>query len=171
MNTFGQLLRLTTAGESHGPAITAILDGFPAGITIDFDALQATMNTRRPGQGGATSPRCEHDHVELLSGVFDGVSTGSPITISIANTDVRSADYEQFKHIYRPSHADFTYQTKYGIRDYRGGGRASARETALRVAAGALAQMALDQLGIKVFAYTSRIGNVSLDLPLEAIHF
>ena len=171
MNTFGQLLRLTTAGESHGPAITAILDGFPAGITIDFDALQATMNTRRPGQGGATSPRCEHDHVELLSGVFDGVSTGSPITISIANTDVRSADYEQFKHIYRPSHADFTYQTKYGIRDYRGGGRASARETALRVAAGALAQMALDQLGIKVFAYTSRIGSVSLDLPLEAIDF
>lgn len=169
MNTFGNALRLTTAGESHGPAITAILDGFPAGVAIDFDALQTAMDTRRPGQGGATSPRRETDRVELLSGVFEGRSTGTPITIHIANTDARPADYESLKHVYRPSHADFTYQAKYGIRDYRGGGRASARETALRVAAGALAQMALDKLGVKIHAYTRQIGSVELDLPMEAL--
>lgn len=171
MNTFGHILRLTTAGESHGPAITAILDGFPAGVAIDLDAIQAAMDTRRPGMGGGTSARREADRVQLLSGVFDGRSTGAPITIQIANTDARPADYDQLRNVYRPSHADFTYQAKYGIRDHRGGGRASARETALRVAAGAIAQQALDTMGVQVYAYTSRIGSVALDLPLEAIDF
>lgn len=171
MNTFGHILRLTTAGESHGPAITAILDGFPAGVAIDIDSIQAAMDTRRPGQGGATSARREADRVQLLSGVFEGRSTGAPITIQIANTDARPADYEPLRNVYRPSHADFTYQAKYGIRDHRGGGRASARETALRVAAGAIARLALDKMGVQVYAYTSRIGSVALDLPLEAIDF
>ncbi len=161
MNTFGHILRLTTAGESHGPAMTAILDGFPAGIAIDRDMLNEYMKQRRPGGGNpGTSARREADRVEILSGVFEGISTGTPITLMIRNEDARSADYDALRDVYRPSHADYTYEAKYGIRDHRGGGRSSARETALRVAAGALADMALRPLGITVDARIDSIGGL-----------
>lgn len=164
MNTFGHILRLTTAGESHGPAMTAILDGFPAGIAIDRDLLDKYMKQRRPGSGSAgTSARREADRVEILSGVFEGVSTGTPITLMIRNEDARSADYDALRDVYRPSHADYTYEAKYGLRDHRGGGRSSARETALRVAAGALAGMALRRLGITVDARVDSIGGYAAD--------
>lgn len=162
MNTFGHILRLTTAGESHGPAMTAILDGFPAGIAINRDLLDEYMRQRRPCGGTAgTSARRESDSVEILSGVFEGVSTGTPITLMIRNEDARSADYDVLRDVYRPSHADYTYEAKYGIRDHRGGGRSSARETALRVAAGALADMALRRLGIAVDARIDSIGGIA----------
>ena len=154
-NRIGNLFSLTSFGESHGPAIGGVIDGMPAGVKIDMEQLQREMARRRPGQGGATSARNEADEVEILSGIMDGVTLGTPIGFIIRNRDQRSEDYDHLKDVYRPSHADFTYQTKYGIRDHRGGGRASARETAARVVAGALAKQALSQLGITITASSS----------------
>lgn len=169
MNTFGTILRLTTAGESHGRAIIGILDGMPAGVKIDMKAIEAEMGARRPGSGapGATARR-ESDRVELLSGVIDGVTLGTPIAISIANTDTRPVDYDAMRDVYRPSHADYTYYAKYGVRDHRGGGRSSARETAVRVAAGAIAIQALDAMGVSIKAYTYSIGDISTPAGCEA---
>lgn len=162
-NTFGHIFRLTTFGESHGKGIGGIIDGFPAGIKIDTDFVQAELNRRKPGQSALTTSRKEDDKVEWMSGIFEGTSTGCPIGFVVWNEQQRSADYEHMKDTFRPSHADFTYFQKYGIRDYRGGGRTSARETVSRVVAGALAKLALKQLGIRIRAYTSQVGNISLD--------
>lgn len=163
MNSIGQLLRLTTFGESHGTAIGGVLDGFPAGIAIDEDFVRAEMCRRRPGQSAITTQRNEQDEVQFLSGIFEGRSTGTPIAFMIANSNSRSNDYGNLREAYRPSHADYVYDCKYGIRDYRGGGRSSARETAVRVCAGALAKLALRQLGISVQAYTSQVGEIGLE--------
>lgn len=162
-NTFGTALRLTSFGESHGRAVGGILDGFPAGINIDFDFLQAEMQRRRPGQSALASPRNEADKVEFLSGIYEGTSIGSPIAFVVYNKDVKSSDYEHLKDTFRPSHADFTYQEKYGVRDHRGGGRSSARETLARVVGGALAKMMLRHYNIDITAYVSSIGTI--DLP------
>lgn len=163
MNSIGQLLRLTTFGESHGTAIGGVLDGFPAGIVIDEDFVRAEMCRRRPGQSAITTQRNEQDEVQFLSGIFEGRSTGTPIAFMIANSNSRSNDYGNLREAYRPSHADYVYDCKYGVRDYRGGGRSSARETAVRVCAGALAKLALRQLGISVQAYTSQVGEIGLE--------
>ena len=151
-NTFGHLFRLTTFGESHGEAIGGVIDGMPAGIDIDMDFIQQELNRRRPGQSVLTTSRQEADKVELLSGVFEGKSTGTPIGFLVRNTNQHSNDYDNLRDVFRPSHADFTYYIKYGIRDHRGGGRASARETACRVVAGALAKQALITMGININA-------------------
>lgn len=163
MNKFGNIYSVTTFGESHGPAIGGVIEGMPAGIHIDTDRLQRAMNRRRPGQSEIVTGRNERDETELLSGIFNGVTTGTPIGFIIRNTDHRSGDYEEMRHKFRPSHADFTYYAKYGIRDYRGGGRASARETAARMVGGALAAQALDTTGIKIYAYTSQVGDITID--------
>lgn len=163
MNSIGQLLRLTTFGESHGTAIGGVLDGFPVGIVIDEDFVRAEMCRRRPGQSAITTQRNEQDEVQFLSGIFEGRSTGTPIAFMIANSNSRSNDYGNLREAYRPSHADYVYDCKYGIRDHRGGGRSSARETAVRVCAGALAKLALRQLGISVQAYTSQVGEIGLE--------
>lgn len=163
MNTFGNILRLTTFGESHGSAMGGVVDGFPAGINIDLDALQDEVARRRPGQGMMTTSRNESDRVEILSGLFEGYTTGAPIAFIVRNEDHHSGDYEALRHILRPSHADYTYLAKYGIRDHRGGGRASARETLCRVVGGALARQALTLKGIKVNAYTSQVADVRLE--------
>jgi len=165
-NTFGTIFRLTTFGESHGAALGGIIDGCPAGLLIDLDFIQGELNRRRPGQSEFTSPRNESDRVELLSGVFEGKSTGSPIAFIVRNKDQQSHDYDHLRDAYRPSHADYTYDSKYGFRDYRGGGRSSARETLSRVAGGAVAKLLLDQSGIKVKAYVSSIGNVYIENEL-----
>ena len=151
-NRIGNLFSLTSFGESHGPAIGGIVDGMPAGVKIDMEQLQREVARRRPGNGGVSSSRNETDEVEILSGIMDGVTLGTPIGFIIRNRDQRTEDYEHLKDVYRPSHADYTYQAKFGIRDCRGGGRASARETAARVVAGALAKQALLQLGITITA-------------------
>lgn len=163
MNSFGQLLRLTTFGESHGAAVGGVLDGFPAGVVIDEDFIRGEMQRRRPGQSAITTQRNEQDEVQFLSGIFEGRSTGTPIAFVIANNNNRSGDYENLRDAYRPSHADYVYDCKYGVRDHRGGGRSSARETAVRVCAGALAKLALKQLGISVRAFTSQVGTIVLD--------
>ncbi len=163
MNTIGNIFRLTTAGESHGPAMTGIIDGMPAGVTVSPEMIALEMSRRRPGSSANVSQRNEKDEVTILSGIYNGVTTGAPIAFTISNDDARSEDYEHLRDVYRPSHADFTYQAKYGIRDHRGGGRASARETALRVVAGVFAMAALESKGISVGAYTGRIGNVKLE--------
>lgn len=163
MNTFGNIFTLTTFGESHGTAIGGVVDGMPAGIEIDVDFIQSELNRRRPGQSSITTSRQEGDVVELLSGVFDGRSTGCPIGFIVRNTNQHSQDYENMRQLFRPSHADFTYQKKYGNRDHRGGGRSSARITISRVVAGALAKLALRQLGIQIHAYTSQVGNIQLE--------
>lgn len=160
MNTFGTLLRLTTFGESHGTAIGGVLDGYPAGVEIDTEFVRRQMRRRRPGQSAVTTARNEADEVEFLSGIFEGRSTGTPIAFVIYNSNNRSSDYDNLRHVYRPSHADYVYDVKYGVRDHRGGGRSSARETAVRVCAGALAMLALNERGIKVRAYTSQVGNI-----------
>ncbi len=165
MNSFGTILRLTTFGESHGTAIGGVLDGFPAGVLIDEDFVRVQMQRRRPGQSAVTTSRNEADEVQFLSGVFEGRSTGTPIAFVIANSNNRSNDYENLRNTYRPSHADYVYDVKYGVRDHRGGGRSSARETAVRVCAGALAKLALKQKGITVQAYTSQVGCIKLDKP------
>jgi len=162
-NTFGNVFTLTTFGESHGIAIGGIVDGFPAGIDIDLDFVQKELNRRRPGQSHITTGRNEPDRVEFLSGIFEGKSTGTPIAFEVRNTNQHSQDYENMRSLFRPSHADFTYYSKYGIRDHRGGGRSSARITVARCVAGALAKLALRQLGISVWAYTSQVGNIALD--------
>lgn len=162
MNTFGNIFRLTTFGESHGPAIGGVIDGFPAGITVDTDFIQSELDRRKPGQSALTTARKEGDKVEFLSGIFEGRSTGCPIGFIVRNENQHSADYENMRRLFRPSHADYTYQTKYGIRDYRGGGRTSARETVARVVGGAMAKLALRKYGISVMAYTSQVGPIAL---------
>ena len=162
-NSFGNILRLTSFGESHGKGIGGVIDGFPAGIRIDMDFVQAELNRRRPGQSLITTARKEGDKVEFLSGIFEGKSTGCPIGFIVWNENQHSSDYDNMKEVYRPSHADYTYKVKYGIRDYRGGGRSSARETISRVVAGALAKQALRQLGVRITAYTSQVGPIRLE--------
>lgn len=162
MNTFGEIFRLTTFGESHGPAIGGVIDGMPAGIGIDLDFVQRELDRRRPGQSALTTPRKESDRVEILSGLFEGKTTGTPIGFIIRNENQHSADYDNLRDAFRPSHADYTYYNKYGIRDHRGGGRASARETAARCVAGAFAKIALQTQGISVKAYTSQVGAIAL---------
>jgi chorismate synthase len=162
-NTFGKLFRITTFGESHGKAIGVIVDGCPAGIAIDEDFIQSELSRRKPGQSKIVTQRKESDTAQILSGVFEGYSTGTPIGMVIYNADARSKDYSHIADKFRPSHADFTYHEKYGQRDYRGGGRSSARETAARVAAGAIAKLMLQQMDIKVQAYVSQVGHLTLD--------
>ncbi|MBQ8463371.1 MAG: chorismate synthase [Prevotella sp.] len=161
-NTIGTLFTLTTFGESHGPAIGGVVDGMPAGITVDMDFIQSELNRRRPGQSRLTTSRQEPDQVELLSGVFEGKTTGCPIGFIVRNQNQHSQDYENLRTLFRPSHADFTYHYKYGTRDHRGGGRSSARITISRVVAGALAKLVLRQQGITVQAYTSQVGPIAL---------
>jgi len=163
VNTFGQIFRLTTFGESHGEAIGGVVDGMPAGIDIDVDFIQSELARRRPGQSNITTSRQEPDQVELLSGVFEGRSTGCPIGFIVRNQNQHSSDYDNMRQLFRPSHADYTYYYKYGTRDHRGGGRSSARITISRCVAGALAKLALRQLGITVQAYTSQVGNIALE--------
>ena len=163
MNTFGQIFRLTTFGESHGDAIGGVVDGMPAGIEIDVDFIQQELNRRRPGQSSITTSRQEADQVELLSGVFEGRSTGCPIGFIVRNQNQHSHDYDNMRELFRPSHADYTYYYKYGTRDHRGGGRSSARITISRCVAGALAKLALRQLGISIYAYTSQVGDIALE--------
>lgn len=162
-NTFGNTFTLTTFGESHGEAIGGVVDGMPAGIDVDIDFIQSELNRRRPGQSKITTSRNEPDQVELLSGVFEGRSTGSPIGFIVRNTNQHSNDYENMRNVFRPSHADYTYYYKYGLRDHRGGGRSSARITISRCVGGALAKLALRKLGISVQAYTSQVGRLALE--------
>ena len=163
MNSLGEIFRLTTFGESHGEAVGGVVDGMPAGIDIDMEFIQSELNRRRPGQSAITTSRQEADKVELLSGVFEGKSTGCPIGFIVRNTNQHSNDYENMRNLFRPSHADYTYYQKYGIRDHRGGGRSSARITISRCVAGALAKLVLRQMGISIQAYTSQVGNIVLD--------
>jgi chorismate synthase len=160
-NSFGQLFRITTFGESHGEAIGVIIDGCPALLDVDLDYIQGELDKRRPGQSKITTQRKESDTVKILSGVFEGKTTGTPIAMLIPNEDQRSKDYIHNVDIFRPSHADYTYQVKYGVRDHRGGGRSSARETAARVAAGALAKLLLKTQGIEVVAHVSSVGKIN----------
>ena len=162
-NSFGNIFRLTSFGESHGKGVGGVIDGFPSGITIDEEFVQQELNRRRPGQSILTTARKEADKVEFLSGIFEGKSTGCPIGFIVWNENQHSNDYNNLKEVYRPSHADYTYKVKYGIRDHRGGGRSSARETISRVVAGALAKLALRQLGISITAYTSQVGAIKLE--------
>ncbi len=168
-NSFGKLFKLTTFGESHGVAIGGIIDGCPAGLTLDFDAIQNELNRRKPGQSDIVTQRKEPDTVEFLSGIFEGKTTGTPIGFTIHNTNQKSKDYSHIKDTYRPSHADYTYDQKYGTRDYRGGGRSSARETASRVVAGAIAKQILKD--IKINAYTSSVGDIYLEKPYQDLDF
>ena len=162
MNSIGSLFRLTTFGESHGAAIGGVIDGMPAGIEVDMAFIQSELARRKPGQSNLTTARKEEDEVELLSGIFEGKTTGCPIGFLVRNTNQHSEDYENMRDVFRPSHADFTYEQKYGIRDYRGGGRSSARETISRVVGGAFAKLALRQLGISIQAYTQQVGDIVL---------
>jgi chorismate synthase len=169
-NSYGTLFKISTFGESHGPAIGVIIDGCPAGLTLDEAFIQTELDRRKPGQSKITTQRKEDDTFKILSGVFEGKTTGTPLTIVIENQDQRSKDYSHIAEAFRPSHADYTYEAKYGIRDYRGGGRSSARETAARVAAGAVAKLLLQRLGVTIQAYVSQVGEIkaphytSLDL-------
>ncbi|MCK7590949.1 chorismate synthase [Subsaxibacter sp. CAU 1640] len=168
-NTFGTLFKLTTFGESHGPAIGGVIDGCPSGIKLDMDAIQNELKRRKPGQSEIVTQRKEPDTVEFLSGIFEGKTTGTPIGFTIKNTNQKSRDYSHIKDVYRPSHADYTYEKKYGIRDYRGGGRSSARETACRVVAGAIAKQVLKD--ITITAYTSSVGDLFLEKPYQDLDF
>ncbi len=161
-NSFGHIFRLTSFGESHGPAIGGVIDGMPAGIAVDMDFIQNELNRRRPGQSQLTTARKEADELEVLSGVFEGKTTGQPIGFIVRNQNQHSDDYENLRNVFRPSHADFTYWQKYGIRDHRGGGRSSARETISRVVAGAFAKLVLRDLGITIQAYTQQVGDIAL---------
>lgn len=165
MNSFGHILRLTSFGESHGKAIGGVLDGFPAGIMIDAEFVQQYLDRRKPGQSELTTARREEDTVQFLSGIFENTSTGSPIAFLIPNADQRSGDYDTLKNIYRPSHADYTYAQKYGLRDHRGGGRSSARETAVRVTAGALVIHWLRRQGIRFYAYVKQVYTIAVPVP------
>ena len=160
---------MTTFGESHGPAIGGVLEGFPAGIEIDFSLVARDMARRRPGQSSLTTPRSEEDQVEFLSGIFEGRSLGTPIAFMIRNKDTRSGDYDALKEVYRPSHADYTWEMKFGRRDHRGGGRSSARETAARVAAGALAKMLLARAGVEILAWVSAVGPLESQVDLASV--
>ena len=168
-NTFGKIFRLTTFGESHGEAIGGIIDGCPPGITLDFDAIRNEMQRRKPGQSAIVTQRKEEDEVHFLSGIFEGKTTGTPIGFTILNTNQKSKDYSEIKDTYRPSHADYVYEKKYGIRDYRGGGRSSARETASRVVAGAIAKQIIPE--IKVTAFVSSVGDIFIDKPYQELDF
>lgn len=161
-NTFGNIFTLTTFGESHGPAVGGVVDGMPAGIDIDLDFIQSELDRRRPGQSAITTSRKEADRVGLLSGVFEGKSTGCPIGFVVYNTNQHSQDYENMRNLFRPSHADYSYYNKYGVRDHRGGGRSSARITISRCVAGALAKLALRHIGISIQAYTSQVGHIAI---------
>lgn len=162
-NTFGNIFTLTTFGESHGQGIGGVIDGMPAGIEVDLDFIQQELNRRRPGQSKVTTSRNEADQVQILSGVFEGKTTGVPIGFVIFNKNQHSKDYDNMRELFRPSHSDYTYYNKYGLRDHRGGGRSSARITISRVVAGAFAKMALRQLGVTIQAYTTQVGNIELD--------
>lgn len=162
-NTFGKIFTLTSFGESHGVGIGGVIDGFPAGIPVELDFIQQELNRRKPGQSKITTDRKEADQVEFLSGIFEGKSTGCPIAFLVRNTNQHSSDYDNLREVFRPSHADFTYTQKYGIRDHRGGGRSSARETIARCVGGALAKLALKELGISIQAYTSQVGTIALE--------
>lgn len=168
-NSFGRIFKLTTFGESHGLAIGGILDGCPAGIKLDFNAIAAEMNRRKPGQSSIVTQRKEDDEVKFLSGIFEGKTTGTPIGFFIENTDSKSKDYSHIKDTYRPSHADFTYDKKYGFRDYRGGGRSSARESANWVVAGAIAKQLIPE--IKINAFVSSVGAIFIDKPYQDLDF
>lgn len=165
MNTFGNIYRLTSFGESHGAAIGGVVDGIPAGIPIDVEAIQHQLNRRRPGQSAITTARDEKDCLEILSGIFEGKTLGTPVGFIVRNSDQHSADYDNMRDVFRPSHADFAYQMKYGVRDHRGGGRSSARVTLPQVVYGAIAAQVLAQRGIKATAYTSAVGPISLGRP------
>ena len=165
MNSFGTIFTFTGFGESHGPAIGGVIDGMPAGVAIDLGEVQRQLDRRRPGQSAITTSRSEADRVEILSGLMEGVTTGAPVGFIIRNSDQRPADYSQLAEAFRPSHADYTYTAKYGLRDHRGGGRASARETATRVVAGAFAHQALAAMGVTIEAYTSQVGHLTLSEP------
>ena len=168
-NIFGQAFKISTFGESHGKAIGVILDGCPAGLPIDESFIQNELDRRRPGQSNIVTQRKESDIVHILSGVFEGKATGTPIAMVIYNADARSKDYSHIADKFRPSHADFTYQAKYGLRDYRGGGRSSARETAARVAAGAIAKLFLNEQNIQLAAYVSQVGKMTLEVPYQKL--
>ena len=168
-NSFGNLLRVTTFGESHGAAIGGVIDGFPAGVEIDFEAVQEELNRRKPGQSKIVTQRKEPDTVEFLSGVFEGKTTGTSIGFIIRNTNQKSKDYNHNTNVYRPSHADYTYDKKYGLRDHRGGGRSSARETANWVVAGALAKQFISQININ--AFTSSVGDIFMEKPYQDVDF
>jgi len=168
-NTFGKIFKLTTFGESHGEAIGGIIDGCPAGITIDFDAVTKDMQRRKPGQSAIVTQRKEEDEVQFLSGIFEGKTTGTPIGFIIPNTNQKSNDYSHIKDTYRPSHADYVYEKKYGIRDYRGGGRSSARETASRVVGGAIAKQLIPEMRIN--AFVSSVGDIFIDKPYQDLDF
>ena len=170
-NTYGKKLTITTFGESHGKAIGVTIDGCPAGLVIDEEFIQSELDRRKPGQSKITTQRKEGDKAEILSGVFEGKSTGTPIAIVIYNQDQKSKDYSHISNKFRPSHADYTYHEKYGVRDYRGGGRSSARETAARVAAGAVAKLFLKQLDVQINAYVSQAGNIKLEKPYTELDF
>ncbi len=170
-NTFGQAFKITTFGESHGVAIGVIVDGCPAGLPIDETFIQKELDRRRPGQSNIVTQRKEEDRVKILSGVFEGKSTGMPIALVIYNADQRSEDYSHIADKFRPSHADFTFFAKYGLRDYRGGGRSSARETAARVAGGAIAKLLLQQLGIQINAYVSQVGHLKVEKSYPHLNF
>jgi chorismate synthase len=160
---YGTLFKLSTFGESHGEAIGGVIDGVPANFLLDLNAIQLALDRRKPGQSSLTTPRKEQDQVQFLSGIFEGKTTGTPIGFIIPNTNVKSSDYDHIKDVFRPSHADFTYQKKYEHRDYRGGGRSSARETACRVVAGAIAKQCLNSIGIQFSTYVSQVGTISLN--------
>lgn len=168
-NSFGKIFKITTFGESHGEALGGIIDGCPPGISIDFDAIENEMKRRKPGQSSIVTQRNENDEVFFYSGIFDGKTTGTPIGFTIPNTNQKSDDYSHIQNTYRPSHADYVYQQKYGIRDYRGGGRSSARETASRVAAGAIAKQVIKN--IKINAFVSSVGTIFLDKPYQDLDF
>lgn len=168
-NSYGTLFKLTTFGESHGEALGGIIDGCPSNITLDFEAIQNEMERRKPGQSAIVTQRKEADEVQFLSGIFEGKTTGTPIGFIIPNTNQKSDDYSHIKDSYRPSHADYVYEKKYGIRDYRGGGRSSARETASRVVAGAIAKQVLPN--IKINAFVSSVGDIFIDKPYQALDF
>ena len=166
---YGKIFQISTFGESHGAAVGVVVTGCPAGVDFDMDFIQSELDRRKPGQSRITTQRKEADSVEVVSGVFEGKTTGTPIAMLVWNGDQRSKDYSHIADQFRPSHADFTYQEKYGVRDYRGGGRSSARETVARVAAGALAKLVLNQLGVKITAYVSQVGTLKLVTPVEQL--
>ncbi len=168
-NTFGEIFRLTSFGESHGPAIGGVIDGCPAGLSIDTELIRKDLARRKPGQSAISTERKEDEEFEILSGFYENKTLGSPLAFIIRNKDSKSSDYESLKDAYRPSHADFTYQEKYGIRDYRGGGRSSARETAVRVFAGSVAKQLLSGRQMKIFAYVSQIGDISCNVNYSDI--
>jgi chorismate synthase len=171
MNTFGNIFRLTSFGESHGEAVGGVIDGCPAGMVVDTDFIRNELDRRKPGQSPLTTSRKEADEVIFLSGIYEGQTTGTPIGFIVRNTNSHASDYDHLKDVYRPSHADYTYRQKYGIRDHRGGGRSSARETIARVVAGAFAKLALKKYGIKITAYTSQVGPIRLNKSYKELDF